>query len=57
MPSRIVDFPDPFSPTKKVTAASTDSVSSVRTMGTLNGNRSELSGKGADLEIDRRWGK
>src|SRR4051794_16432976 len=55
IPSRIVDFPDPFSPTRKVTAAFTESVSSSRTIGTLNGKRSASSAVAFALAIVRRW--
>jgi len=37
IPSSSVDFPEPFSPTKNVTAASTSSACSVRMAGTENG--------------------
>src|SRR4029078_6954350 len=36
-----VVFPDPFSPTRKVTSLSKDSAPSSRMMGTVNGKRSE----------------
>src|SRR5437763_2885507 len=38
MPSSSVDFPEPFSPTKKVTGRSKASASSVRMAGTVKGN-------------------
>ena len=37
IPSSSVDFPEPFSPTKQVTAAATSSDASVRIAGTVNG--------------------
>src|SRR5687767_9606249 len=38
IPSRSVDLPEPFSPTKNVTAVGSSTVSSARTTGTENGN-------------------
>jgi hypothetical protein len=51
-----VDFPDPFSPTRKVTGCSKWISGSVRIAGTLKGNAWASRGKEDLSWTDRRWG-
>jgi hypothetical protein len=52
MPSSSVLFPDPFSPTKNVTAVSNESSGIVRTAGTLKGNALDVCLR---MVTERRW--
>src|ERR1019366_2415590 len=56
MPSRSVDLPEPFSPTKKVTGTFTSSWGSARIWGTENGYGASASGTGCFRERRSRWG-